>query len=57
MKELQDVLVMLGLNVKLCSKLSSAKVGTGGDVIKEELECITYGCGECVSSVHTKNSI
>ena len=36
MKELQDVLVMLGLNVKLCPKLFSAKIGTK-DVIKEEV--------------------
>ena len=36
MKELQDVLVMLGLNVKLCPKLFSAKIDTK-DVIKEEV--------------------
>ena len=37
MKELQDVLVMLGLNIKLSPKLFSAKIGIEGDVIKEEV--------------------
>jgi hypothetical protein len=41
MKELQDVLVMLGLNVKHSPKLSSAKIGTVGDVIKEEVSAKT----------------
>ena len=42
MRELQDVFILLGINIKLCPKLSCAKLATetgpsGGDVFKEEV--------------------
>merc|ERR1719352_736945 len=41
MRELQDVFLLLGLNIKLCPKLSCTKfagdTGSSGSVVKEEV--------------------